>query len=201
VLVTAISTIEDDNDKTFLLNLYLDYYGLVKKNIYNITHDVNHLEDLINDTFIKLIGKISLMRNMDSNSTAAYIVYTSRSVALDFIRHRNVEKKYIYFGDELDLAETLQDIKDDIEYRIIHEEEMLQMVKAILQLPPKHKYLLCFKYILEMSDREIAAMLNIAPSSVRQYLTRARREAKKLLDKELNVNAEQQSETNKEKAL
>jgi len=197
----AIAAIESDDDKAFMLNLYTDYYGLVRKNIYNITHDVDQIEDLVNDTFIKLIEKISLIRNMDSCSTAAYVVYTSRSVAIDYIKHRNVEKRHVYSGGELDLAETLQDVKDDMEYSIIRQEEINEMGKAVSRLPAKHKYLLYFKYMLEMSDRDIAGVLNIAPNSVRQYLTRARREARKLIDKEMNIHAEQQSGTNTEKAL
>lgn len=65
MLVMAISAIESDDDKAFMLNLYTEYYGLVRKNIYNITHDVDQIEDLINDTFIKLIEKTSLIRNMN----------------------------------------------------------------------------------------------------------------------------------------
>ncbi len=201
MLMMAIVAMESDDVKAFTLNLYTDYYGLVRKNIYNITHDVDQIEDLINDTFIKLIEKINLIRNMDSCRTAAYVVYTSRSVAINYIKHRNVEKRHIYSGGELDLAENLPSIEDDIEYRIIHQEEIKELVKAILRLPAKHKYLLYFKYMLEMNDKDIAGVLNIAPNSVRQYLTRARREAKKLIDKEMNIHAEQQSGTNTEKAL
>ncbi|MDD4621440.1 MAG: sigma-70 region 4 domain-containing protein [Methanosarcina sp.] len=75
------------------------------------------------------------------------------------------------------------------------------MGKAVLRLPPKQKYLLYFKYLLEMNDKDIAEILNISPDSVRQYLTRARRETKKLIDKEMNLDAEEQPGTNTEKAL
>lgn len=201
MLMMAIAAIESDDDKAFMLNLYKDYYGLVRKNIYNITHDADQIEDLINDTFIKLIKKITLIRNMDSYKTATYVVYTSRSVAINYIKHRNVQKRHVYYGGELDLAENVLSVEDDMEYRIIHQEEIKEMGKALLRLPEKQKNLLCFKYILEMNDREIAGVLNIAPNSVRQYLTRARREAKKLIDKEMSIHAEQQSGTNTEKAL
>lgn len=201
MFVMAITAIESDDEKAVMLNLYTDYYGLVRKNIYKITHDVDQIEDLINDTFIKLIEKISLIRNMDNCSTAAYVVYTSRSVAIDYIKHRNVEKRHIYSGGEFDLAEILPDFEEDMEYRIIHQEEIKEMGKAVLMLPPKHKYLLYFKYMLEMNDKDIAGVLNIDPNSVRQYLTRARREARKLLNKEMDLHAEQKIGTNTEKAL
>jgi len=41
-----------------------------------------------------------------------------------------------------------------------------------------------------MNDMDIAEIFQIAPDSVRQYLTRARREAKELMDKEMNKHAE-----------
>ncbi|WP_046499232.1 RNA polymerase sigma factor, partial [Syntrophomonas zehnderi] len=161
---------EGDEDKAFILNLYKDYYGLVRKNIYNITRDSNQIEDLINDTFIKLIEKVSLIRNLDSSKAAVYVVYTSRSVAINHIKHRDIEKKHVYPGGEFDLEE-IPSLDDDIEYRIIHQEEIKEMGKAVLKLPAKHKYLLYLKYMLGMNDKDIAEILNIAPNSVRQYLT------------------------------
>lgn len=59
----------------------------------------------------------------------------------------------------------------------------------ISNLPQKQKDLLFFKYILEMSDEDIAEVFEIAPNSVRQYLTRARRNAKKLMEKEIGDDA------------
>lgn len=67
---------------------------------------------------------------------------------------------------------------------------MKEMENAILRLPDKQKDLLYFKYILEMHDRDIAEILKISSDSVRQYLTRARRKAKELLDKGVNQHAE-----------
>lgn len=190
MIMLAITALERDDDKAFMLNLYKDYYGLVRKTVYHITRDGEHAEDLANDTFIRLIEKISLIRTLESCRLVAYIVYTSRSVAINFIKHREVQQKHLYFGEDKDLAERIANPEDNIEARIIHQEEITELRDAILKLPEKHKELLYFKYILELHDREIADILNIAPDSVRQYLTRARREAKELMEKEMNQRAE-----------
>jgi len=190
MLMLAIVTLESDDDKAFMLNLYKDYYGLVRKTIYSITHNNSEVEDLINDTFIKLIEKVSLLRTLDSCRLAAYVVYTSRSVAINFIKHRDVQNKHVYYGKDLDLSDKLSSRVDRIEERIIRHEELEELGNAILKLPDKYKDLLYFKYILQMHDREIAKVFEIAPDSVRQYLTRARREAKKLLVKEASQHAE-----------
>ena len=107
MLMLAIVTLESDDDKAFMLNLYKDYYGLVRKTIYSITHNNSEVEDLINDTFIKLIEKVSLLRTLDSCRLAAYVVYTSRSVAINFIKHRDVQNKHVYYGKDLDLSDKL----------------------------------------------------------------------------------------------
>ncbi len=190
MIMLAIAAMKGDDDKAFMLNLYNDYYGLVRKTVYSITRNTNEAEDLTNDTFIKLIEKISLIRTLDSCRLAAYVVYTSRSVAINFIKHRDVQNKYVYYGKDLSISENIPNPGDNIEDRIIHQEEMEELGNTILKLPEKYKDLLYFKYILGMNDREIARILKIAPDSVRQYLTRARREAKKLLDKEMNQLAE-----------
>ncbi len=39
MLMIAITTLESEADKTFMLNLYKDYYGLVRKTVYHITRD------------------------------------------------------------------------------------------------------------------------------------------------------------------
>ncbi len=190
MLLMVITAMENDDNKTFMLNLYTDYYGLVRKTVYNITRDADNVEDMINDTFIKLIEKISLIRTLESCRLAAYVVYTSRSVAINHIRHKSVWRKHAYYGVDLDLAEKLPGLEVNAEDRIIRQEELEEMGNAILKLPEKQKDLLYFKYVLEMNDREIAKILEINPDSVRQYLTRARREAKKLIDEEMNRHVE-----------
>jgi len=188
--MVIINALECDDDKSFMLNLYKDYYRLVRKTAYNITRDADSAEDLTNDTFIKLIEKISLLRTLDCCRLAVYVVYTSRSTAINFIKRRDVQHKHGYYGEDADMAEKIPSPKDNLEERIIHQEEIEELGNAVLKLPEKEKDLLYFKYILEMHDREIADILNIAPASVRQYLTRARRKAKDLMDKEMNQHAE-----------
>jgi RNA polymerase sigma-70 factor (ECF subfamily) len=88
------------------------------------------------------------------------------------------------------LAEVIPRFDDTIEDRIIHQEEIEEMGNAILKLPEKQKDLLYYKYMLEMDDREISEILGIDPNSVRQYLTRARRNVKTIMDKEMKNHAE-----------
>jgi len=176
----------EESDRTFMLDLYKKYYNLVRKTIFNLTHDNQDIEDLINDVFVKLIDKISIIRSLECCKTTTYVVYTSRSVAINYIKHKQVEKKHMYISDKTDFIE---DLYDDSEHKLIQKEEIELLIEAVLRLPQNQKDLLYFKYMLEMNDNEISEILGIAPDSVRQYLTRARRNVKKLIEKERDGHA------------
>lgn len=190
MILLMISEMENDDDKAFMLYLYESYYPLVRKTIYGIIHDVKDIDDLTNDIFIKLIEKISLIRDFDCCKTVSYVVFTSRSVAINFIKHRDVQNKHIYYGGESDMAEEFADPDETLEIRIAHQDEIKYLSGLISKLPEQQKDLLYFKYILEIPDAEIAENLGISPESVRQYLTRARRAARKLAEKEMSSHAE-----------
>jgi RNA polymerase sigma-70 factor (ECF subfamily) len=121
----------------------------------------------------------------------AYVVYTARSVAINFARHRGVQNKYMFYGEKEDVSQGVFGYEDDSPDKvIIHKEEVEMLSDSILRLPERYKNLLYCKYILEMSNDEIAENLSIAPDSVRQYLTRARREVRKLMKSEEQESAE-----------
>lgn len=180
----------NDDDRAFMLDLYKNYYGLVRKTVFSITHSVEDIEDLIDDAFIKLMGKISLLRTFNCCKTTSYIVYTARSVSINYIKHKKVENRRMYYIENMDTTEDLFNLENESEARLIRQEEMELLSDAISRLPQEQKDLLYFKYMLEMSDQDIAEILGIAPNSVRQYLTRARRNARKLMEGRMRDYAE-----------
>lgn len=184
IFFAAVPQLNDD-DKTYMLDLYKNYYSLARKTIFSITHDTKDIEDLINDSFIKLINKISLLKTLDCCRLTAYVVYTVRSVAINHIKRKKVENRHMYFVEEPDITEDPFSFENSCVKRLIRQEELESLHNAICNLPQKQKDLLYFKYILELSDQEIAEIFGIAPNSVRQYLTRARRNAKKFMQKEM----------------
>ena len=189
-MLVLFATITDPDDRDFMMDLYKGHYGLVRSAILKVTRDRDCLEDLINDTFLKLIGKISILRTLDCCRLVTYVVYTSRSISINFVRHRAVQNKHIYFGLDEDLADEVTDPRETVEDKVVYWEEQEDLWGAILHLPEKDKDLLYFKYVLEMHDADIADILNISPASVRQYLTRARRAAKKLINEEVKNHGE-----------
>ncbi|NLO48100.1 MAG: sigma-70 family RNA polymerase sigma factor [Clostridiales bacterium] len=180
----AIEVIEHPDDRTFMLELYHRYYRYVRKTIYGLTKDITDIEDLISDVFIRLIEKIPVLRTLTGCKTTSYVVYTARSVAINYIKHKYVERKHLYYGKDMDISDRISD-DGNVEGKLFHESDLELLGRAIAKLPQRQKDLLHFKYELEMNDKDIAEIMGIESNSVRQYLTRARRNAKKLAETEM----------------
>ncbi len=190
MISSVITAMNDGDDKAFMLNLYQDYYALARSTVYKVIHRENDVNDLAEDTFVRLIEKIPLLRTLDCCKIAAYIVCTAKSVAINFIKHRDVQQKHTFYGENADISDELLIPEDTLEESYFRREELRALSKALLKLPEREKNILHFKYILEMNDAEIAKKLSISPGSVREYLTRARRAARKLMEEGENGNGE-----------
>lgn len=175
------AVLSKQNTRAFVLELYHTHYDLVYRTIVAVMHEPSQIEDLVNDTFVKLIEKIPLLHTLEQHKRAAYIFYTARSIAINFIRRRDLHNKHLFYTDQVE-RDAQVGTELDILDQILKAEEIVSLREAVLKLPEQQKDLLYFKYMLEMPDVEIAKTLKISSPSVRQYLTRARRAAKRIMN-------------------
>lgn len=75
------------------------------------------------------------------------------------------------------------DDRDFMEWLLLDDIDVLWRVWPQLDL--RTRQLLEDKYVLNMSDAEIASALGVKPSSVRMLLTRARSKARKAIEKKM----------------
>ena len=180
ILIGAI----DNDGQEFILKVYKDYYGFVKRTVMKITGVHSDVDDLVGDCFLKLIEKTSTLRELSQGQLTTYIKYTARNVAINFLKHQHVVTKHVDITAESELLDYSTDSQWALDERIIQRHELENLTKAILQLPEKKKNILYFKYLLDMSDEQISEVYSITTDSVRTYLSRARKDAKKLMFEE-----------------
>jgi RNA polymerase sigma-70 factor (ECF subfamily) len=176
----------DNDEQAFIVGIYKDYYGFVKRTVIKITGAHSDLDDLVNDCFLKLIEKTPTLRSLSGEQLVAYIKYTARSVAINYAKHQNVVSKYVDDAAETGLADCGADTSGEPGERLIQEHELEQLTKASRSCRKKTKNILYFKYLLDMTDEQISKVYSISIDSVRSYLSRARRDAKKLISEVKN---------------
>jgi RNA polymerase sigma-70 factor (ECF subfamily) len=143
--------------------IFLDYSDYVFKYIYGMVQNRAEAEDLLQDTFIKVIKS----SNKDIRNWKSYLLTIARNTVYDHWRKR--KSKY-----NLDLFK-LKTKERDIELK-------LDIEKGIKKLSPKLKEVIILREINKMEYQEIADVLGIEKGTVKSRLSRARDELKDFLE-------------------
>lgn len=178
-----ILAIEDESDREYMTSLYCQYEKLMFSTIRKYTNDSWLVDDIMQNTLEKLMGKISLLKTLNRDRLVSYIISSCKNNAYIILRYQDSHPAidFIdtdYFGDSIDDSSK-------VEAKILREEELSYLIRIWPLLAPRNQYILRAKYILEKSATEIAHELRIKPDSVRMALTRARKEAYILIEQEM----------------
>ena len=176
--------IENNRDRKFIETIYNEYFRIMYKEAYTIVHNDDIARDIVHDSIVKLIHKLSLVKSFQEYVLVSYIVQTVRNTAINYVRKRDNARKISFEGIDDDMADSIPDSSVGTLEAIIHTEQINSLKSVLNKLDEKHRSLLISKYFLQKSDAEIAYELGINPNSIRTYLVRARRAAKALFERE-----------------
>ena len=155
------------DDQSVLKSLFQEHYKSVCRSIYRLVKDKAAVEDIAQDVFIKFWEKRHKL-NITS-SVAAYLHRMGTNEAISYLRRKK------HFESE-----------DVIEYSVPNqlytaEDEMLQselqqnITTAINSLPPKCRAIFQLSRFEELSNKEIAAKLDISVKTVENQMGKALR--------------------------
>ena len=133
-------------------------------------------EDLVQDSTLRLMGRIPVLRQLTPAKKAKYIALTIRSAYIDSDRRR--KKDDLLLVDD----ETLEALMLEQLLRTDRREAESAVDQLRRELPARDWMVLEGKYLLELSQEQIAAMIGVAPDSVRMILHRAKERARNLLN-------------------
>jgi RNA polymerase sigma factor, sigma-70 family len=183
------STFSSDNelsDKEFMVHLYTKYENLLFYTAQKYISERGSVEDVVQESLVKLHEKIRTIKPMPEIVLASYIRSTVRNTAINILKSTGYEE------DRQISTENIIDVMDehalslDTLMQISRYRELLSKIWP--ELSKEEQFLLEGKYILGYSDRELSTELCCQPSSVRMKLTRARRHALSILASREGVN-------------
>ena len=166
----------EQTDKEFIVWLYHEYKGLMYYTAKKYISFPEEIEDILQDSIIKLIERIELLRDMEKHTLAGYIAATIRNTSFNYLKKQAQINKKTY-DEEINENEQSIPLED-----LLHlKERSEQLIKVWPQLSAIDRHLLEGKYILGYSNEELAQQLGYKPSSIRMKMTRGRRCAFTLL--------------------
>lgn len=166
----AILSIGNEDDRAFMVRLYVDYRWLMYKVALSVVREPQLAEDMVSQTLCEMIDNLEKIRAVDCCKLRGYIVSFVRNVSVDFVHKRDRQGKYFFLtGEEAEVA-----AEDSVDENLIRTAEIDALKRGLARLSENDRLLLTMKYFDGLSDEEIAARLGVAKASVRTYLMRAR---------------------------
>ena len=165
--------IPQKHSQGIVLSLFIEYKRLMFSIAGKYTTDIFEQEDIVQDALMNLLEKEEILQTLSHRVQVSYIKRTVQNTSINYLKKRKrVEKRTREFDNiESDIFVSAESI-DDL---LIAEENRVQFYKIFQDLSEADQELLSDKYLLELSDTEIAEKVNCKASSIRMKLTRARR--------------------------
>lgn len=176
---------ENNTSQVFVAQLYYKYSKLAYYVVGHYIESESDREDVVHDTFLKLIPKTELLQEMNETVLRTYVITTARNTAITRAKQNAKKKEQQISSDPEEMLLNVADSIGALDELMIQREQTNRIQEVVNKLSPEDRFLIDAKYILGCSDADIAVELGVKASSVRMMLTRTRR---KILQQMIDID-------------
>jgi len=179
-----LATIEDDRERQRIADIYDEYHHKCLCVALKYVKKQDIAEDIVGDTFVKIIEHKEKIFSLDCNLLPSYIVTIVKNKAKDYLKsQKNVSDTPLE-----ELEETVESPEQSVEDLVLDKMAYKRLVSLIDTLDEDYRTVLIMKYIWDFSIKEIAEILDIEQGNVKVRIHRAKAQLKKLLEREVQTN-------------
>ena len=155
-----ISLYKNGNEEAFA-ELLKRHKSKVFTTIYLIVKDRYVAEDLLQDTFIKVVNTIKSGRYNEEGKFLPWVQRIAHNLAIDYFRK---DKRYptIVMEDGSRVFNTLDFAESSIESLKVKQDTVALLKRLIQELPESQKEVLIMRHYMQMSFQEIADSTNVS---------------------------------------
>lgn len=169
-----------ESERELLLELYQQYHRVILDQL-RVYVEPQELEDVLYTVIDSMAARIGQLAVYTPERRLVYIRAIARNTAVSYLRRRiRMRKKLVDISD--DALAAVADEQTGVEQEILRRDMLSALRGLIGKLPEEKRALLEMKYLLDMDNRQIAEMMHLSQTAVRQRLSRLRREIYAMLD-------------------
>lgn len=177
----AIQTLKN-GDIRGLETLVARYQQKAIRVAFLVTHDQTLAEDVVQETFMRLYRRIHQFDM--SRPFEPYFLRSVVNASLNAVKNSN---RHLSLDGDLEQVEGLlaqaASVESDVEYIQLKQE----LIAALARLEPRQRAAVVQRYYLEMTEKEMAAALDVPAGTVKWLLSTARAKIRALLGWEGSV--------------
>lgn len=179
MLTIILASIEAPSDKELFENIYNQYEKQMFYVANGVLRDEYLAEDACQIAFTRIAAHMDKLRNLDEKQTKSYLLISAKNAALDIVRKREKIKTI-----DINSLFNLQDINAIQEMESIGNENYI--IQILKMLPETYTDVMYLRFVVGMSEKEIAHLLSRKINTVRQQVSRGRKMFIDLYEKEKN---------------
>ncbi len=174
-MLIFLSMLDTEEERDKFADIYEKYRYFMWYLANEILKDSYLAEDAVQEAFIALTKYIDRIDRIDSTKTKNFVATVVRSKAVDLVRKRKEDTVE-------EIEEYLSSEAEDSLMTYIEKENQEIITEAIGKLKPIYKVVFEYKYLHDLSDNDIAQLLDVTPKVVNVRIFRARKKLQKLLE-------------------
>jgi len=162
---------EENMDKNYYNEIYDSHINEVYRFVFLRTNSVEASQDICSDVFFKFYNSTKNKPAEYLKNPRAFIYKIARNKVIDYYR---TNKRNVSFDDAKDDLVLNEALTDNSAQEKIQQEDLKQVIhKALQQIKPIYADIIIYKYIEELSNKDISNILNKTESNVRVLIHRA----------------------------
>ncbi len=157
---------------------------LVVNTCFGLLHSIDDAEDVAQDVFIEVFRSVHNFRGNSKISTWLYRIAVNRS--LNYIRDNKKHAKLQSFDDKVkanksELNQLVSDNTGNPELNYENKQRAILLHKSMDSLPQNQRVAITLSKYEDLSNKEIAVIMNLSVSSVESLIHRAKKNLQKKL--------------------
>lgn len=173
-----LMTIDDQNKRDKLEELYLTYRSDIYNRALRFTKDPGMSEDIVQNVIIKIADNMEKITDREPHEIRSYLLIASEHMSLNMLRKQKKE-----WMMDLTVFEQ-EDPEQEIDEQLLTQENAEYMAKVMGKLHPDYAQVLMLSYYHQLDNQEIAAIMDTTVELVHTKVSRARKTLKKMLMEE-----------------
>ena len=162
MLPVFIMAIENDDDRTFVAELYARCQPAMQRRALSILKNESDAEEAVHEAILRVIRHLEKVRMIPRDEVLYYLVTVTETASIDLYRKRQRESRAT-IGNENGWATMLR----------LEQRELLE--RCLAHLPQREIDLLNYYYILELPYKEIARLTGLTAENARMIVCRAKK--------------------------
>jgi RNA polymerase sigma-70 factor (ECF subfamily) len=174
-MLIYLAMIDSDADKSKFEIIYNSYKNLMLYQANKILGDTNDTEDVVHESFLKIIKIIDEIEVAKCPKTRNLVVTIVERTAIDLYRRRQkvpivaMDEEYINVPEPKDI-EDLHDKTD--------------LAAAMAMLPTRYREVLLLRYDSGFTEAEVAVILSMSQENVHKTVQRAKKKLGEILERQ-----------------